>query len=326
MEREIEDAVGAGEAEFLDATKLATALMGDSIATNLFMVGFAYQRGLLPVSEAALMRAIELNEAAVEANKRSFRWGRLAALDPAQVARLAIPHAVPDSQRLSQSLDETIARRAEFLAGYQNAAYAKRYTDLVVRVRAAEATKVAGSDALAAAVARGYFKLLAIKDEYEVARLYAETDFAARVAAQFEGDYKLSFHLAPPLTNKPDPVTGIAPKSTYGSWMMAAFRVLAKLRGLRGGPFDVFARTTHRRLERALIADYEKLVAELLERLAPHNHALAVELASLPETIRGYGHVKERNVAAAKAREAELLAAWRAAGPREPRPLAMAAD
>jgi indolepyruvate ferredoxin oxidoreductase len=326
MEREIEDAVGAADAEFLDATKLATALMGDSIATNLFMVGFAYQRGLLPVGEAALMRAIELNEAAVDANKQSFRWGRLAAVDPAQVARFAIPHTVPDSQRLSQSLDEAIARRAEFLTGYQDAAYAKRYTDLVAQVRAAEAATSAGSDALATAVARGYFKLLAIKDEYEVARLYAETDFAARVAAQFEGDYKLTFHLAPPLTNKPDRATGIAPKSAYGSWMMAAFRVLAKLRVLRGGPFDVFAHTTHRRLERALIADYERLVAELIERLAAGNHALAVELASLPETIRGYGHVKERNVAAAKARESELLAAWRAAGPVEPRPMAMAAD
>ncbi len=158
-----------------------------------------------------------------------------------------------------------------------------------------------GATALTEAVARYYFKLLAIKDEYEVARLYAETDFAARVAAQFEGDYKLTFHLAPPVFNKPDPATGEATKSVYGPWMMRAFGVLAKLRRFRGTALDVFGRTAERKMERALIGDYEALVAELLATLAPHNHSLAVELARVPEQIRGYGHVKERNVAAAKA-------------------------
>ncbi len=191
MEREIEDAVAPGDAEFLDATKLATGLMGDSIATNLFMVGYAYQRGLLPVGEPAILRAIELNGTAIEPNKQSFRWGRLAAIDPEHVSAKAIPTATPDSQRLSESLDEIVARRAEFLTAYQDSAYAKRYTDLVARVRATEAAKVPGATALTEAVARYYFKLLAVKDEYEVARLYAESDFAARVAEQFEGDYKL---------------------------------------------------------------------------------------------------------------------------------------
>jgi hypothetical protein len=223
MEREIEDAVAPGDAEFLDATRLATGLMGDSIATNLFMVGFAYQRGLLPVSEEALLRAIELNGTAIEPNKQSFTWGRRAAIDPAHVTAAAIPSAKPESQRLSDSLDEMIARRAEYLTAYQDAAYAARYTDFVAKVGEAEKAKVPGATTLTEAVARYYFKLLAVKDEYEVARLYAETDFAARVAAQFEGDYKLTFHLAPPVFNKPDAVTGETKKSVYGPWMMRAF-------------------------------------------------------------------------------------------------------
>ena len=313
MEQEIKDAVSPGDAEFIDATKLATALMGDSIATNLFMVGYAYQRGLIPVGEDAILRAIELNAAAVDANKQSFRWGRLAAVEPERVLKLAIPEAKPDSQRLSTSLDEVIARRAEFLTDYQDAKYAKLYSDFVAKVRATEAQKLPGRTALTEAVARYYFKLLAIKDEYEVARLYAESDFAKRVAAQFEGDYKLVFHLAPPVFNKPDPETGEAKKSAYGPWMMRAFRVLAKLRRLRGTPLDVFGRTAERRMEHRLVIDYEALVTELLPSLGAHNHAVAVELASIPEHIRGYGHVKQRHLAAAKEKEAKLVAAFRAA-------------
>ncbi len=326
MEREIEEAVAPGDAEFLDATKLATGLMGDSIATNLFMVGFAYQRGLMPVGEEAILRAIELNGTAIEPNKASFRWGRLAAVDPARVAAAAIPMATPETQRLSQSVDEMIARRAQFLTEYQDAAYARRYADFVGKVRTVETTKMPGSTALTEAVARYYFKLLAIKDEFEVARLYAETDFVARVAAQFEGDYKLKFHLAPPTINKADPATGEARKSVYGPWMMSAFRVLAKLRRLRGTALDPFSRTAERRTERKLIGDYEALVAELSSALAPHNHSIAVELARIPEHIRGYGHVKDRHLVAAKKKEAELLSAFREAKPVGPKTMAMAAD
>jgi indolepyruvate ferredoxin oxidoreductase len=312
MEREIEDAVGRDAAEFLDATQLATGLMGDSIATNLFMVGFAYQRGLLPISAAAIDRAIELNGAAVEANKQSFAWGRLAAVDPQHVLKLAAPQVKPDSPRLSESLDEIIARRKAFLTDYQNAAYAKRYTDLVDRVRAAEQAAGPGKTELTEAVARYYFKLLAIKDEYEVARLYAETDFRSRVAAQFEGDYRLTFHLAPPIVSKIDAVTGEAKKKAYGTWMMAAFAMLARLRGLRGTAIDIFGRTEERRRERALIGEYETVIQEILSQLAPHNHDISVQIARIPEHIRGYGHVKARHLQAAKKREAELLEQFRA--------------
>jgi indolepyruvate ferredoxin oxidoreductase len=315
MEQEIRDAVGPGDAEFLDATKLATGLMGDSIATNLFMVGYAFQRGLIPLSESSIVRAIELNGTAVESNQQSFRWGRLAAVEPDRVLKAAIPQEKPDSQRLSTSLDEVIARRAEFLTGYQDAGYARRYTDFVARVRTAEAQKLPGRTALTEAVARYYFKLLAVKDEYEVARLYTDGEFVKRVAAQFEGDYKLHFHLAPPLTNKPDAKTGESKKSSYGPWMLGAFRVMAKLKGLRGTVFDVFGRTAERKVEQQLITDYASLIDELLPRLAVHNHGIAVELASIPEHIRGYGHVKERHLKAAKTKETELVAAFRAAKP-----------
>jgi indolepyruvate ferredoxin oxidoreductase len=311
MEQEIADAVGPGDAEFLDATRLATGLMGDSIATNLFMVGFAFQRGRLPVSEAAIVKAIELNGTAIEANTRSFQWGRLAAVDPHRVAQAAIAKEVPDSQRLSATPDEVVARRVAFLTDYQDAAYAQRYARLVARVRERESALLPGETALADAVARAYFKLLAVKDEYEVARLYAQTDFGQRVAAQFEGDYTLRFHLAPPSVAKPEPATGIPRKREYGPWMMKAFGVLAKLRRLRGTAFDVFGRSEERQRERALIGDYETLIDEILAKLAPANVGAAVELARLPMDIRGYGHVKERHIEAAKRREAELLARFR---------------
>ena len=314
MEREISDAVAPGDAEFLDATTLATRLMGDSIATNLFMVGYAFQRGLLPLSEASILRAIELNATAVESNKLAFAWGRMAAHAPALVKDAATPKsATPESQRLSGSLDEMIERRVAFLTDYQDAAYAKAYADLVARVRSTESRVVPGATALAEAVARYDFKLRAIKDEYEVARLYAESDFTQRVAAQFEGDYKLVFHLAPPLTNKADATTGEPRKSTYGPWMMKAFRMLAKLRRLRGTALDVFGRTAERKMERRLLVEYEAMVDEILGKLAAHNHKLAVELARVPEHIRGFGHVKDRHLKDAKARETVLLGEFRGA-------------
>jgi indolepyruvate ferredoxin oxidoreductase len=316
MEREIKDAVGPGDAEFLDATKLASGLMGDSIATNLFMVGYAYQRGLIPIGEAAILHAIELNGAAVESNRQSFLWGRLAAVDLERVAAAATPPAaMPESQRLSGSLDEIIDRRVTFLTDYQDAAYATRYADRVAAVRKIEAARQPGVTDLTEAVARYYFKLLAIKDEYEVARLYAETDFIERVANQFEGDYKLGFHLAPPALNRPDARSGVARKSSYGPWMLPVFRLLAKARRFRGGALDLFGRTAERKRERALIGEYETLIAEILDRLTPQNYPLAVALASIPEHIRGYGHVKDKHLEDAKLREAALLERFRSERP-----------
>jgi indolepyruvate ferredoxin oxidoreductase len=312
MEETLRQAAGADRCWFTDASRLALQLMGDAINANLFLVGFAWQHGLVPVSRSAIERAIELNGVSVEQNLKAFRWGRHAAHDPAGVEKLATPAVViPFSAPLARTVDEIVARRVESLTDYQDAAYAARYRKLVDRVREIEVQRVPGTTALAEAVARYYYKLLAIKDEYEVARLYTRPEFRQRLEQTFEGDYTLRFHLAPPLLAKPDPVTGIARKREYGPWMMKAFAWLARFRGLRGTALDVFGRTEERRMERQLIADYEKTVDELLAKLDRTNHAAAVAIASIPEEIRGYGHVKLRHVQAAKAKEAALLAAFR---------------
>jgi indolepyruvate ferredoxin oxidoreductase len=316
-------AVGAGDAEFIEATCLATGLFGDSIATNLFMLGYAYQEGLVPVSAAAIERAIELNGVAVAFNRSAFQWGRRAVVDRASVeARAVATDALPESHRVSESLDELVGRRVEFLSAYQNAAYARRYFDRVRRVREAEAARLGGGTALTEAAAQALFKVMAYKDEYEVARLYTDTDFLARVANQFEGPYQLRFHLAPPLVAPRDPATGHLQKRQYGSWMLGAFRLLARLRGLRGTAFDPFGRTAERKAERRLVAEYEALLDEIADALSPENHRAAVELAALPLEIRGFGHIKEANLQRAKAKEADLLARFRSA----PAPQVLAAE
>jgi len=316
------DIGGDGGAEFVEATRLATGLLGDSIATNLFMLGYAYQQGLVPVTADAIERAIELNAVAVDFNLSAFAWGRRAAVDGAAVAARAIPKdAVPASHRLSQSLDELVGRRVEFLGAYQNAAYARRYFDRVRRVREAEAACIGGSTELTEAAARALFKVMAYKDEYEVARLYTQSDFLQRVADQFGGRYELRFHLAPPLVAERDPATGHLQKRAYGPWMLGAFRLLARLRFLRGTRFDPFGRTAERRGERRLVAEYEAVLDKIVGGLSPENHATAVELAALPMEIRGFGHVKETNLRRAKATEADLLEQFRA----PPAPHALAA-
>jgi indolepyruvate ferredoxin oxidoreductase len=317
MRAAIGKAVGEGRATFIDATDLATRLLGDAIATNMFMLGFGWQKGLVPLSLAAIVRAIELNEIAIEANKRAFAWGRYAAHDLAAVERIAAPaEVVPLGEHLSRNLDELVERRVKYLGAYQDTAYAARYRALVEHVRDVETSKVGGTQ-LAEAVARYYAKLLAYKDEYEVARLYTDGGFEKKLAGVFEGDIRLTFHLAPPLLAKPDPVTGVPKKMKFGPWMMSAFRTLARLKRLRGTPLDVFGYSEERRTERALIEEYEHAVNVLLDHLSRENHALALEIASLPEHIRGFGHVKAKSVVAAREKRRELLARYREPGAAE---------
>ena len=315
LRRAIDDTLGDGHADFIDATELATALLGNSIATNMFMLGYAWQKGHVPVSEAAILRAIELNGVAVEANKEALLWGRRAAHDLDAVRRIARPEARkgPD---VAATLDEAVERRVRFLEDYEGGALARRYRELVERVQRAEAKAAPGRDALTAAVAQAYFKLLAYKDEYEVARLYAESDFLKRLHRSFEGDFKLKFHLAPPILAKPDPDTGEPRKREFGPWMLTGFRLLAKLRFLRATPFDPFGYSAERKTERRLIAEYETVIDELLAGLTPENYELAVEIAALPQQIRGFGHIKLRNLETAKARESQLLAAFRSPAPQ----------
>jgi indolepyruvate ferredoxin oxidoreductase len=313
MLQQVREAVGddAGVAA-VDATGLATALLGDGIYSNPFVLGFAWQKGWIPLAYETLARAIELNGVAIDANRRAFEWGRAAAHDIEAVRKAAFPAQVIELKRAS-SLEEIVGRRVDYLAAYQNAAYAQRYRDLVERVRRVESDRLQSAK-LTEAVARYYFKLLAIKDEYEVARLHSEPAFRDKLASMFDGDYRLNFHLAPPLLSRPDPVTGKVAKRRFGPWVVPAFAVLAKLRFLRGTALDVFGYTQERRTERSLIGEYEKLVDELLGKLAADNHAVAVELAGIPEEIRGYGHVRARHLEKSRAKQAELLARFRGQG------------
>ncbi|MFA7665803.1 MAG: indolepyruvate ferredoxin oxidoreductase family protein [Burkholderiaceae bacterium] len=319
METAVVEAVGDRAAvDFLDGQRLATALLGDAIATNLFMLGYAWQRGLVPVSAAAIERAIELNGVAIDQNRNAFAWGRVAAVDLERVERAATPATAISIVRkpAQMSLDELIAHRTEFLTGYQNARYAKRYTDLVAKVRDAEKRVAgeAGALKLTEAVARYFAKLMAYKDEYEVARLYTNGGFAEKLKQQFDGDYTLSFHLAPPLVAKRN-AKGELIKKEYGPWVFKLFGILARLKGLRGTPLDVFGRTDERREERALIDEYQRTIEGLLDRLNHNNLAIAVQIASVPEKIRGFGHVKARNLAAAVRHRTELLQAFDSAQP-----------
>jgi indolepyruvate ferredoxin oxidoreductase len=318
LKRTIIADAGRDSAHFIDASRIASVLFGQSIGANMFMVGYAYQLGAIPLSTAAIEKAIELNGEAVAMNKSAFHWGRRAVANRAEVEKLAQPStgSKTDAEHLSESFEETVARREKFLTAYQNAAYARRYRIWVDKVKAVEADRTPDKGGLADAVARYLFKLMAYKDEYEVARLYTDGAFEKQIANQFGGDnLRLEFHLAPPLLARRDKTTGLPRKMSFGPWLLPSFRVLAKMKFLRGTALDPFGRSLERQTERKLVQDYETMLDELLARLTPENHHLAVGLAVIPEKIRGFGHVKQQHLTAAKADEAALLEQFRAGAP-----------
>ncbi|CAN5473928.1 indolepyruvate ferredoxin oxidoreductase family protein [soil metagenome] len=318
MEMRIARQVHTGGLHAVNSTRIATALIGDTIASNLFTLGYAWQKGLVPLSADAIEEAIRLNGAAVKMNLDAFLWGRRTAHDRAAVEAIIAPRSTPV---VTETLDEMITRRSVFLAAYQNEHYAARYRAFVADVRVREAKIKPDSTILGEAVARYLFKLMAYKDEYEVARLYTDGTFDAALSKKFKGG-TLTFHLAPPMLAKTDPVTGVPRKMKFGPWMKQAFRILAMFKGLRGTAFDPFGRSDERRRERALIEEYRATIGELLRTLSRENLALAAEIASMPEFIRGYGHVKARHLDSAKAREAGLLAAYRAGKAAAPQKMA----
>jgi indolepyruvate ferredoxin oxidoreductase len=297
------------DSAFVDFTKPAETLLGDAIATNMMMMGYGYQRGLLPLSAEAIEQAIEVNGVAIKMNTQAFRLGRLAAVDPTKITAMMSGHGEASAPKPldAMSLDEIIAHRTAYLTDYQNAKLAARYQALVKQVRDAARDRGFG-DELPRAVAINYAKLLAYKDEYEVARLYTDGRFEQQLRDQFEGDFKISFNLAPPLLGGAKDALGRPKKRAFGAWMLRAFRLLAKMRVLRGTAFDIFGHSADRRLERDLIAGYEKDVAHILSVLSPETLETATEILSLPDRIRGYGPVKEKAVADAKARYAQLAA------------------
>ena len=309
----IAERAGKAPVHHFDAHTAAVKLFGDSIAANVFLLGYAYQLGRVPVGSAAIEQAIELNGASVEMSKNAFRFGRLAAHDMAAVERIIGPAKAAAPK--AQTLDDIIAYRADQLTQYQDDSLAERFRSRVSRMAEVERSKAPGRIGLAEAVARGYFKLLAYKDEYEVARLFTTAAFAKALSEQFETHGKLEFHLAPPLLARRDSTTGEPRKMRFGSWMLPVFRLLAKGKWLRGTAWDPFGYTAERRSERQMIADYEKLLDEIAERLTPASHATAVALATLALDVKGFGHIKERNHKTVKAREAALLAALRDPSP-----------
>ncbi|WP_157219246.1 indolepyruvate ferredoxin oxidoreductase family protein [Flavisphingomonas formosensis] len=295
----------------ISATQIATKLMGDSITTNMFMLGYAVQKGLVPLSLASIGEAIKLNGSQVKSTLQVFNWGRLAAHDPAKlddyIARTGL-HAVDEP--VSQDLDTLIARRIEHLTGYQNAGYARAYADFVGTVRAAETAAGLGGDLkVTTAVAGCLSKLMSYKDEYEVARLYGAPAFRERLEQAFEGDYTLKVQLAPPLIARPAKPGGEPKKIEFGPWIFTGFRLLAKLKGLRGTAFDIFGKTAERRMERRLIGEYRATIEALLPRLSPATQGQIAAIASLPEMVKGYGPIKDANVALYEAEKTKLLAA-----------------
>jgi len=297
----------------LDATRLAAALLGDSIAANVFLLGFAFQKGLIPLSSEALYRALELFGRNVAMNKRTFDWGRFTAAEPERVQAMAYG-TEPTSP---SSVEELIERRAVFLVGYQNERLAARYRDRVASVAAREKDVVTDSTELTTAVAKVYFKLLAYKDEYEVARLHTSGDFLPSLKQHFGNDVKMRFHFSPPIFASIDPETGRPKKYEFGSWMLPILRVLAKFKGIRGTRFDPFGMTKDRRLERELIPQYEQLVDEILAELDAERFDLAVEILSSAESIRGYGAIKEKSVADYRERLEKLRSRWQTPAPRQ---------
>ena len=305
IKRAIREAVGEDRAFFFDATRTASALFGNSVGANMFMLGFAYQHGGLPVSAEAIEKAIELNGQSVEMNVSAFRWGRRAAHDPEAVEAVIGTAGRPEAPSAA-TLDDIITRRVEFLTAYQDAAYAKRYQDRISALRALEERVAPGSTAVTEAAARSLFRLMAVKDEYEVARLYTDGSFQRKLAGQFQSWDRLEFHLAPPILGRKG-ADGKARKSNFGPWMMTGFRLLARLKGLRGTVFDVFRHSADRRLERALLAEYEADLDLIASMLDAGRIEAAAALASVPQLIRGFGHVKEASARKARAERGRLI-------------------
>lgn len=307
----IKNAIGIENTNLVDASRLATGLMGDSLATNLFLVGYAWQKGLIPLSEEAILKAIELNSIKLEFNRQSFIWGRRAAVDPEQVAALVGSSHTAPQHIVSKTLDEVIFRRSKFLENWQNAAWANLYLNAIEQIHKAERKIQNDRTPLTEAAARSLFKLMAYKDEYEVARLYTDGTFLSALHEHFEGNLKLTFHMAPPFLGRRNPETGQLEKSTFGSWVFLVMRLLAQMRRLRGSRLDLFGYTEERRMQRQLIADFKTLLSDISASLSAKNIGTAVKLASLPLSIRGYGHVLERNVKEVQQQQEQLMNLFR---------------
>lgn len=308
LKRAIEAHTDDTARHYVEATEIATLLLGDAIATNIFMMGYAWQKGLIPISFEAIDKAIELNGIAIEQNKKTFACGRLGAVDMDGLKEFIEPYlnAVP-REEISITTDDVISKRAKMLVDYQDQNYSDEYVELIDHVKEIEAIKFGNKTVITEVVARSYYKLMAYKDEYEVARLYTNGDFVNKLKAQFDGDFKLKFHMAPPIFEKRDKTTGEIKKREFGPWMLGALKLVAKFKFLRGGLLDIFGYSGERKMERAQIKEYEDLVHLILDKLSKENYQLCLEILELPMSYKGYGHVKEKNINLAKLKLEKLL-------------------
>tara|TARA_Y100001960_G_C14739375_1_gene862098 strand:- start:549 stop:2237 length:1689 start_codon:yes stop_codon:yes gene_type:complete len=299
------------ETSFINAIKIATAMFGDSIGSNMFITGYALQKGLIPVLPETMEEAIKLNNIAINMNLSAFRWGRMAAFDYRYVEKEAAPYMNNvEIDKDKYGLNEIIKDRTSFLTNYQNTQYSDAYLDFVNETIIHEKKIEKDKEDLSIAVAKYLYKLMAYKDEYEVARLYTNGEFKEKLNKAFEGKLKLKFHVAPPLFSPKDPNTGKLKKITLGAWILPVFKILSKFKFLRGTLFDPFGKTQERKMERFLIDQYKNDLIKILPELNKKNIALAVQIASIPEMIRGYGHVKEENIKKAEQKRKELLEIW----------------
>ena len=311
----IAEAAGVEHSQFINATNIAEELLGNTIGANMFMLGFAWQSGAVPIPLNAIEQAIELNGQAVEMNTKAFLWGRRAATDQRAVESLATPAIVintPEKFGLKKhsTIEDIIKDRTKRLIDYQNQRYAQKYNRLVTKIVEQEKTKTPGLSGIAENVAKYLFKLMAYKDEYEVARLHSNGSLQAAIEAQFEGDYEVRYHMAPPVISRKDKITGRLIKREFGPSMQKKLKTLAKLKFLRGTPADVFGFATERRAERAMIKEYISLLELISTELTPANHALAVQLTALPDQVRGYGHVKMESIETYNAELEALRELW----------------
>jgi indolepyruvate ferredoxin oxidoreductase len=307
LRNSIERAVGNDHLRMIDAKRLASSAFGESLMANMIMLGYAYQLGHIPLPAGAILRAIEVNRVTIDENKQAFLLGRLAAHDPDAIEKWLAPTDAYSNGNRGNSLETLINRRVKFLTAYQNAAYSDKYLHFVRRVQRIESKIAEGCTTLTETVAKQYFRLLAYKDEYEVARLYSDGTFTKRLNQQLEGDYRLTFHFAPPLLPARDKETGKLRKRNFGSWMLPFLKLLAKFKFLRGTAWDIFGYTAERKMERQLTQNFENRIEEILGTLNTTNHSTAVEIADNYQTIRGFGHIKMAQVDIFKKNEEELL-------------------
>ncbi len=310
LERRIVLRIGEGNLLTVDATAMASKLLGNAIGANMMMLGYAWQAGLIPLSRQAILQAIGLNGAAVDMNLAAFALGRLARSRPETVA--AMLGETIGSERPKPDLESLIETRSGHLSAYQDQALARRYADLVRKVAAAEHAIGADGGELALVVADVYARLLAYKDEYEVARMLSGESVRSQLKSTFDGDFAVRYNLAPPLLSRRDPQTGRLHKRSFGAWLGGPLKLLSKFRWLRGTPFDPFGYPAHRRMERALIGEYEAIVDDILNHLAPGNLAAAIELARSYGLVRGFDVVKDANVATARGAAEKARSAFRA--------------